>query len=160
MTLSPLSNRGSKLLMIASLGLNAFFAGMLVARGNMPPPPPHHRPSPAHLAEVLARTLPEADAVILRQGFADHMRQIERFDQEQESHIEELKSLLRQDPFDPAAFLAAMEKHRQRRDSFDALFQPAIADALSRMSPEGRRKLAEWRGPGPGPEPRRGPGPE
>ena len=113
---------------------------------------PHGPPDPRGMLEDIARSLPEADATILRRAFAaDPALQQSPFRKDMDP-MAALRQLLRAEPFDPQAFAAALHALHQDRNRFDQALEQALVAAATAMSPEGRRRLADHRGP-PGPPP-------
>ena len=113
---------------------------------------PHGPPGPRHMMEDIARNLPEADAAILRQAFAAEpllQREPGRGDHDPMSSV---RAAMRSEPFDPEALKAAFAALHENRGGFDQALERALLAAATAMSPEGRRRLADHRGP-PGPPP-------
>ena len=54
-----------------------------------------------------------------------------------------VSATLAREPFDPAALRAAMAESRQRWAAFSMLYEDSLAEGLSALSPEGRRRIAE-----------------
>lgn len=129
--------RGSRILgalLVVSLGLNLFLGGWIAGRAFLPHPPPPP-PGPGGLLERLTRHLSPADAAILRGAFEPDPRGRDR----QHALHARVAALLRAEPFDPQALAAAFaEDHAARGD-----FGQKLAAAAARLSPEGRRQLAE-----------------
>ncbi|MEI6556916.1 MAG: periplasmic heavy metal sensor [Rhodospirillaceae bacterium] len=117
---------------------------------------PHGPPGPGRMMEDIARSLPEADAAILRQRFAAEPLLRTPF-RDGRDMMTPVREAMRAEPFDPAALEAAFGGLHQDRSRFDQALERALITAATAMSPEGRRRLADHRGP-PGPPP--GPPPE
>jgi len=143
-------------LLPASLTLNVFLGAALVAhlgadRTRRPPPP-------GTMLEQMASHLPAADAQILRQSLASSVDEIEQAHRAEEKLPQQLQAILGKEPFDKNAFKDLLDKSQHARDSLNE----ALPEAIEKLSPEGRRRLAEWRppppdsreGPPPGPPPR------
>jgi uncharacterized membrane protein len=146
----PLSaDRASRWLLLGSLAVNLFFVGVggaLIVRGYMGAPAataPFDRSAAARI-ERLAVTLPPADGEELRAEFRAQAAVVEpardAFRQAQDA----ARAVLRTEPFEPAALRAAMARARGARQTLDEALQEVIAKAASRMSAEGRKKLADW----------------
>jgi len=156
-------------LLPASFALNIFLAVALAAHalrpGFGPPPPP---PKPDKLMERIAETLPPADAAILRRAFAEQKPGLDRFRDHRDDFPERVRRTLQADNFDADQLSRVLAEGRKRRDEFETALETLLVTAAAAMSPEGRRKLADWRplggppGPPPGPPPdggHRGPPP-
>ena len=142
-------------LLPASFALNVFLGAALLVHALRPdfgPPPPP--PPPGKLVEKIAATLPPADAEILRQAFATLPEREGRPRGPEEFH-RRLREALLAPNFDAEALRHSLAEGRAERDRFDLALEHALITAATAMSVEGRRKLADWRPPGP---PRGGPG--
>jgi uncharacterized membrane protein len=144
------SNRWRNLFII-SLALNVFLGGIVAAWALRPvipglhtivrlhhPPPP---PSPRNFAERMAERLPEADRAVLRQAFAKRQGEIEKQFGEMRKSQQAARAALRTDPFDAAAYDAAIERDRATRLALQTAIQGAMREAAMGMSAEGRAKL-------------------
>lgn len=151
--------------LLASVGLNLFLLGVMVPgwlghRGeppvewgdrNFPGPAGMPDPGPIGAAFMLfhqvAERLPAADAALLRTHLdkaPDMMRA--RMDQ-MEGHIEKIRQLMRADPFDGNALLAALTEMADWRAAEDKEQMAALSAVMTKMTPEGRNALAEIRLP-------------
>ena len=132
-----------------SLAVNIFLLTVIVVHEWQRP---HGPPDPRRMLEDIARTLPDADAVQLRRAFAaDPLLQQDPF-ADGGDPMAAVRAAMRAEPFDPAALKAAITRVHQRHDAFDQALERALVAAATAMSPEGRRRLADHRGP-PGPPP-------
>jgi len=136
-------------LLLASLALNLFFIGVVGAiavRGyvDAPAAPAPIDRTAAGRTERLAATLPAADADKLRAEFATRREPIEAAQANYRRMQDRIRDVLRREPFDVEAMRAAMTETRAARNTFELTLQAMIATAASEMSPEGRKKLAEW----------------
>ena len=113
---------------------------------------PHGPPNPRRMVEDIASSLPEADATVLRQTFAAEPELQQDPFKGGADTMASLRKVLRTEPFDPVAFAAEFHKLHERRDRFEQALDRALQTAVATMSPEGRRRLADHRGP-PGPPP-------
>lgn len=99
---------------------------------------------PGDFASRVSRGMSDADAKAMTAAFApveelrDHMRQGRAL-------IDRSRALLRQSDFDPEAFAAIIHEASRDRAEFDQRFSAALIEAASRLSPEGRRILADHR---------------
>jgi uncharacterized membrane protein len=143
------SARGSdspRWLLFASLALNLFFIGAAVALFVRSPAPPDR--SVSTRIERLAASLPTPDANALRARFQANRGEVEGARADYEKARDDIRAVLRKEPYDTAAMREAMSKARAARQDFDRVLQAMIAQAAGEMSPLGRQKLAEWP-PGP-----------
>jgi uncharacterized membrane protein len=158
------ADRTSRIVLFASLALNLFFLGVLGAgavrhywhapRHMSVPLPPR---SAAERIDRLAATLPSEDGEKLRAEMRQNDSSLEAAHTVYRSAQEATRVALRAEPFDMAALRGAMSDVRAARQRLDLALQDVIAKAAAEMSPEGRRKLAEWSPPShppPGPPPR------
>lgn len=149
-------DRSSRLLLLGSLALNLFFigvAGALVTRHYLAERAVSTTPldrSVAARVERLAATLPAADAEILRAEYRANAATVDAARAAYHQAQDEVRGVLRKDPFAPEAMRAAMGNTRSARQGFDQLLQDMIASAAAKMSAAGRNKLADWP---PGPRP-------
>ncbi len=165
MTLSPTLTRA---LLLGSVGLNLFLLGTLVPGWLHRPPerPPHDRllvggpggpDGPLGIVRRIADDLPPADAEILRGAFDPASDDFRQLMQGMRQELEQLRSIIGREPFDEAALRKALAEATAARTRFETTQQERLATAIARMSPEGRKRMAEWKGPirmplrGPGP---------
>lgn len=146
--------RASRRLVLVSLALNLFFigaAGAFFARHYLGPAAssPSTDRSVAGRIDRLAAQLPSADGEILRAEFRAHQPQIEAARNAYREAQDEIGRILRTEPFDPDAMRRAMAQARAARGVFDQVLHEHLASAASRMSAEGRARLADSRPRGP-----------
>ncbi|HKG01125.1 MAG TPA: periplasmic heavy metal sensor [Xanthobacteraceae bacterium] len=147
-------DRSSRWILLGSLALNLFFigaTGALVTRHYLADRAVSTAPvdrSVAARVERLAATLPSSDAEILRSEYRANATPVDASRAAYHRAQDEVRRVLRSDPFEPEAMRAAMVKARAARQVFDQLLQDMIASAAGKMSAAGRNKLADWP-PGP-----------
>lgn len=166
--------------LLASIGLNLFLLGTLVPgwlghgrdkgpgfpgpiaqRMMMPPGGPDMGPlggpggGPFMIIRRLANELPPADAAILNEHFEAGTTRLTGQMESFRDHVDRARALLRADPFDADALRAELRDASAKRQSLDQDMMEAMIGLLSKLSPEGRRRLAEmrpmrggWGGPG------------
>jgi uncharacterized membrane protein len=150
--------RVSRALLFASLALNLFFVGIFGAlavrhhlpdAGARPGEPP--RTAGARIAR-LAAALPEPDGARLQEDFGARREAIEAAGAAYREAQEQIRAALRREPFDAAALREAMVASRAARLKLDEMVQEVIAAATEQMSPDGRRRVADYTPPPRGPE--------
>ncbi len=146
--------------LLASVGLNLFLVGTMVPRWLAPKPPHGERMGmigpegpggaggfggPLFAMRRMLDDLPEADAAILKDHFGTDM---ERFTDKAKSfrdRIDKLRDLMQADPFDPVALRTELESAAAERQAMEKAQTDSIIEVLGKLSPEGRRRLAEMR---------------
>ncbi|ACJ01244.1 periplasmic heavy metal sensor [Rhodospirillum centenum] len=125
-----------------SVALNLFLAGALLPPLLAGPEPPHFRPDPEAMAQRISKGLPPADAEVLQTVLRprDGFRELGGL---MEENIRATSAALTAEPFDPAALRAALDRGTQERVRFEQRQHEAMVEAAARLSPEGRRRLAE-----------------
>lgn len=134
----------SRWLLLGSLALNLFFIGIAVALVIRAPAPPTWDRDVFVRVERLSATLPPADVDILRGEINANRATIESLQNKYYGAREAIHDTLRQEPFDPAAMRAAMAQTRAARQAFDQTIQGVFAGSAAKMSPAGRKALADW----------------
>jgi uncharacterized membrane protein len=142
--------RRSKRFTLISVALNLFFiaiAGTWLARSYFAPPPvvtvTIDRSAGARI-ERIARTLPPADAAIMRAAYRDNAAKLDASRAEVDKAVAEIKQSFRAEPFDREHTMRAMADARIKHSHFIELLHEEIALAASKMSPAGRARLAEY----------------
>jgi uncharacterized membrane protein len=97
----------------------------------------------SHLNQIAA-SLPADDARIMRAAVRADAVKLAAAETEVRLSEEAVRNSLRAEPFDPAAVRNAMAETNQARDRFFQLVHNAVATATARMSPDGRKALADW----------------
>ncbi len=132
-------------ILIISLMLNAFLAGLVVARLDRPDRPgPPPEVDPMGMVGRVASTLPESDARILREAFQREREVLEAAAAALRDGPALLGQTLRAEPYDPEATRRAMRELGARREVLIEGTGRAFSAAAARMSAEGRRRLAEF----------------
>jgi uncharacterized membrane protein len=131
-------------MLLVSLVLNLFFAGILVGRLQ-------HRPQSGGeskaewIIERMASTLPGDDGKVLRTVFQTHQAMIGKLTADLQASRDEVRQVLRMEPFDQQALQAAFAQVRQRRQAVHEAVHEVLIEAVPLFSSQGRRKLSEWR---------------
>jgi len=132
-------------LLLLSLGMNLFLGGMLVSRLRSQPSHPPQTGGPERMIERMAATLPESDGQTLRSIYQTHQGDIGQLVTELQASRDEVRKAMTASPYEPQALETAFSQQRQRRLAVHAAVQGVLLEATPRLSPEGRRKLSEWR---------------
>jgi uncharacterized membrane protein len=137
-------------LLPASLALNVFLI-VFVLVGLRPllfGPGPGPRP-PQEMVQKMAEGLPSHDGAILREAFAARAGEFDRADVVLRALPERVRAILRAEPLNVEALTAAFASTSEARTNMDSALGAAMVEASGKMSPEGRRALAEFAPPGP-----------
>ncbi|MGE5517209.1 MAG: periplasmic heavy metal sensor [Bacteroidota bacterium] len=126
-------------LLVASLALNVFLG---VSAGTRFLREPKGPPRPEGMILEMAEALPEADARILRQAL-DARRDELSPGEDPKKRFDEMRAVLRAEPFDPEAFERVSSEFRAKHERGGRIIGEILMDALPRMSPEGRKALAD-----------------
>jgi uncharacterized membrane protein len=141
---APPAGLWSRRVLLASLALNLFFLGAWAAL-TWRHYAQHHGPwTPQARIERLAAALPAGDADRLRAEYRAQAGVIEAATGAFQQAQHRMREALRADPFNPEALRAGMAGARAARLKLDEALQDVIATASAAMTPEGRRKLADW----------------
>lgn len=142
--------------LLASVGLNLFLLGTMVPRWLGPKPPPGNKivmmgpdgpGGPLFAMHRMMDDLPEADAKILREHFGSDMEKLAEKAKTFRDRIDRLRDLMRAEPFDAAALRTELESAAADRLTMEKAQTDRIIEVLGKLSPEGRRRLADMRPP-------------
>lgn len=126
-------------LLVASLALNVFLG---VALGTQFFRGPRNPPRPEGMLLDMAESLPEADARILRQALEARRSELPT-DENTKRRFDEMRAVLSAEPFDPEAFARVSSEFRARHERNGQILGEVLVDAVTRMSPKGRKALAD-----------------
>jgi len=126
--------------LVVSFGLNVFLVVFLAVDVLRGPPPP---PSVERIIERMLSELPAEDARILRKAADDEQARSGGLTDGPWDDPERLRRILLSDPFDLQAFLDVSNEGRKHFNHHNDTLQRILADALPRLSVEGRRGLAK-----------------
>ncbi|MFG1249604.1 periplasmic heavy metal sensor [Xanthobacter flavus] len=138
-------------LLVASLALNLFFAGLALAVVMRAP----HKPvsfaspnvedrSPRVRIDRLAATLPMTDARLLLTRFGAANGKLVEAEAASRAAQERAREAFLAMPFDPTAARAALSGLRDARRDVWSIVHDVIIDAAGQMSPDGRARIAAW----------------
>ncbi|MFV3131377.1 periplasmic heavy metal sensor [Niveispirillum sp. KHB5.9] len=148
--------------LLASVGLNLFLLGTMVPRWLGPKPPhadkiimagpegpggPIGPGAPFFAMRRMLDDLPESDAKILKDHFGSDMEKFQDKARSFRDRIDRLRDLMRADPFDAAALRTELDSAAEEREGMEKAQTDAIVEVLGKLSPEGRRRLADIRAP-------------
>lgn len=130
-------------LLVGSLALNMLAGGFVVAHSFRPPPPPGPEHMLERLVDEVSEELSPGDAAILRKALDDARPLFVRIRVGREEFAPRLRTELMAEPFDPKRLTALFENIHANDAALRSEFEARVADTLSRLSPEGRLRLAE-----------------
>lgn len=133
------ARRWLKIALAVSVVLNLLFIGL--AAGRIFGPGPFGR---AWHLDRAAEALPPAEADEFRAIMRRHRSEMaEQFKAARRAR-EQVREVLRAEPFDRARLERELAEVRQRSDAMQRSLHAALVEAASRMSPEGRERLSRW----------------
>jgi hypothetical protein len=148
LSIATAEDRTSRRIVLWSLGLNLFFIGLVAAlfvRLYVAPPAaaPIDRSANGRI-ERIAATLPPADAEIIRAEYRAKAGPVDAAREEFERDVDAIRQTFRGEPYSIGATHLAMAEARAAHQKFEILLHEIIASAANKMTPAGRRKLADW----------------
>jgi uncharacterized membrane protein len=148
LSVATAEDRTSRRIVLWSLALNLFFIGLVAAllvRLYIAPPAPAPVDRSANgRIERIAAVLPAADAEVIRAEYRAKAAPVDAAREEFERAIDAVRQTFRAEPYDTGATRTAMAEARAAHQKFEVLLHDIIASAVSKMSPAGRQKLADW----------------
>ena len=120
-------------LLVGSLALNMLSGGFVVAHAFRTPP----------LVDEVSDRLSPADAAILCKALDDAQPLFVRIHAGREEFAPRLRTELTAEPFDSKRLTALFDNIHANDAALRREFEARVADTLSRLSPEGRLRLAE-----------------
>jgi uncharacterized membrane protein len=146
-SLTGARGNGTRWLLLGSLALNLFFIGVALALAiREPSSKSRWDPNVFVRVERMAATLPADDGEILRAAMRAHHDTIEKAQKQYRDSRDAIRETLRQESFKIDDMNAAMAQTRAARQSYDQELAVAVSEAVMKMSAEGRRMLADYRG--------------
>lgn len=144
-----LSGRTGTLVVVAlvlSVCLNVFVAGIVAGRVTSGAGTPV-RPNAGGGLERFMATVPSEARPILRRAFGENRGGLQGMVAAVREARQEAAAVVAREPFDQAAFEAAMADVRDRSEDLQAAVHGIIGEALNDLSPDLRGEMAErWRG--------------
>lgn len=141
---APSTGKGQRWLLLGSLALNLFFIGLAIAMAVRPPPPSLWDRNVFVRTERLAASLPPADGAILRATIDAERTELDAAQSHYRASQDAVRGFIRTEPFDGNKVRAAMTQTRAARQTFDEVLERVFANATEKMSPAGRKAVAEW----------------
>lgn len=122
-----------------------FLGGYLLGRrppfGGPPPGPP----GPMRLLEHMAERLPPDDAALLRAAIEGNRPEMDELARRHREFPDRIRTVLLAEPFDPQALARLFEEQDRREAQVRDHVQSVLIKVAAAMSPEGRRRIAEFR---------------
>ncbi len=129
-----------------SIALNVFLVGVIGAHLlHSRREPPHVSPIDKMLTRAHDNLSPE-DAATMQRIIEQSRPDLMRYEQETKEAHARANAILRTEPFDAAAYIAALGESRSHRRAFEMQMEQSFVAAAQAISPDGRRRLADMRG--------------
>ena len=145
MTLSGRTGTAVLVALVVSVCLNVFVAGLIAGRATGVGPTPD-RPSGGGLERFMA-TVPAEARPVIRQALRENRGGLQGMVAEVRDARQDAAAIVAREPFDGAAFEAAMAAVRARSEALQATVHGVIAEALADLPPGVRAEMAErWGG--------------
>jgi uncharacterized membrane protein len=106
---------------------------------------------PGRILQRMASTLPPEHRSAFEAVIARHRDRVVQAASQAREAREQVREILRKEPFDRAALDRAFENLRTRNAALQAEIQTAIGEAAADLPPEARQRLADWRAQSRGP---------
>lgn len=141
-------------LLIASLALNLFLGGLMAGRWfsagphrQAPFAQAERRPAgePSRFFDRMAAALPPEHRGTFEAAVGKHRERVVQAAGEAREAREQVRDVLRKEPFDRAALDRAFDTVRTRNTALQMEIQAAIADGAAGLPAEARERLADWR---------------
>jgi uncharacterized membrane protein len=127
--------------LVVSVGINLLFVG--IAAGRYFTHRGFERPGEP-IAERIGRALPPEAGEIFRNELRQRRPDIASARLALREARQEVRTALAAEPFDPARLEAALGEMRRRGLSLQQTMHESMVASARQMSPEARRRLAEW----------------
>jgi uncharacterized membrane protein len=144
------SRRLLAVVLFLSLLLNLFLAGLILGRvlhSDLWPGQNTYTHEFGFFAgravQRLVRNLDAADRQTVIETMRAHREELDRLSQQMHDQRERVDSLMRAPQFDRSAAEQAFAQMRQRGDAMQTALGNAIIDAIAKLPPEGRQRLAK-----------------
>jgi uncharacterized membrane protein len=130
---------------LVSLAINLFFIGASATHAVRNQIETGHF-KPGMRLDAMVATLPSADGAKLRAALDADMDKVSAAHKAYRQAQAEARLALNGAPFDAAALERAMADIRAKRQTLQEALQTVVIKAAGDMSPDGRKRLAEWTG--------------
>ncbi len=146
MTLSGRTGTAVLVALVVSVCLNVFVAGLIAGRATGIRPGPDRAASGGGLERFMA-TVPAEARPVIRRALRENRGGLQGMVAEVRAARQDAAAIVAREPFDEAAFEAAMAAVRARSEALQATVHGVIAEALADLPPEVRGEMAErWGG--------------
>lgn len=140
------------IVLLASVGLNLFFGGLMIGRvidhpwhrdrgGMHERSPALHKMAPRWIGRVLS----EETAEQLKPIWEKRESLIKPRAKALKEARKSVRSIMGEDPFDPQAYRAALKQVRERRSIMEMEIHEAMIETVAALNAEDRRKISEYR---------------
>lgn len=137
-----MSGRARSWLLIASLAVNLFLVGLMAGHRFSPPPIPDSVPGTVFGdLRRMADVLPADTRREIRDLFESHRPEIFSGLRGIRSARDDIREILRTEPYDPEALNAAFAVLRQRTDQVQSIVHGALVDVAGRLGPDERLSI-------------------
>ena len=130
---------------LVSLALNLFFIGVSATHAVRNQIETGHY-KPGLKLDAMVATLPAADGAKLRAALDADMDKVTGAVAAYRQAQAKARAALQTEPFDQAALDGALADIRVRREAVQRVLQAVVSKAAPAMSPDGRKRMAEWTG--------------
>lgn len=145
MTLSGRTATATIVALVLSISLNVFVAGLIAGRASRGDTPPSRDPA-GGLQRFMA-TVPAEARPVIRQALRENRSGLQDLVAGVRRARRDAASVVGAEPFDSAAFEAALGAVRDHSRALEAAVHGIIAEAIDELSPEMRAEMAErWGG--------------
>ncbi|MBI3513506.1 MAG: periplasmic heavy metal sensor [Proteobacteria bacterium] len=131
---------------LVSLALNLFFIGVSATHAvrNQIDAPGHFKPGLR--LDAMVATLPAEDGAKLRTALDADMDKVSTAHTAYRAAQATARAALQAEPFDQAVLDGALADIRVKREALQRTLQAVVSKAAPAMSPDGRKRMAEWTG--------------
>ncbi len=130
--------------LVASLVVNMFLIGGILGYVFTGPDRPGGPPAPLMMAQDMAETLPAEDARILLESFGRLKDDLDSKWRMLRRSPDAFRAILKKSPFDETAAWDAWREFGDNSNTAHREFGRVLIESATRMSDEGRKRLAEF----------------
>lgn len=130
------------LVLISSLGINLFLAGILLGRHFVGPPPRNPEIMLGRMVDRLSASLNPSDRTVVQRAFEAHRRDFaDHFAALGHARLA-IGRAMSAEPFDREALRMAFDNLDAQRAALAGVFRAVLLEVASDISPQGRQSLA------------------